>query len=172
MCKHSRGFSRLDLASDSQLATHQNATCVKHAGSWRVMTAGALQDKNYSLARQLSHDSNLLLIPLVKLSHQNALFCKKMTFHIPHLSYYKYSYTHEMLRASRENFERNLRENQDWLIHNLRHLILQIPLLSPSLLTYPWKVHLSNPYLTTLILVRRYLGLGKQFGDDKFIWLM
>ena len=122
------------------------------------MIAGTLQDKNYSLARQLSHDSNSLLIPLVKLSHQNALFCKKTTFHIPHLSYYKYSYTHEMLRASRENFERNLRENQDWLIHNLRHLILQIPLLSPSPLTYPWEVHLSNPYLTTPILVRRYFG--------------
>ena len=60
------GFSRLDLTSDSRLATRQNATHVKHVGIWRVMTAGALQDKKYSLAWQLSHDSNSRLIPLTR----------------------------------------------------------------------------------------------------------
>ena len=44
------GFSRLDLASDSGLATRQNATCVKHAGNGRVTIAGTLQDKKYNLA--------------------------------------------------------------------------------------------------------------------------
>ena len=53
-----RGFSRLDLASDSWLATRQNATHVKHARSWRVTTTGALQDKKYSLTWQLSRDSS------------------------------------------------------------------------------------------------------------------
>jgi len=33
VCEHSRGFTQLDLASDSRLVTRQNATCVKHAGS-------------------------------------------------------------------------------------------------------------------------------------------
>ena len=48
------GFSRLDLASDLWLATRQNATRMKHVGSWRVMIARALQDKNDSLASYLS----------------------------------------------------------------------------------------------------------------------
>ena len=59
---------------------------------------------------------------------------------------------------SRENFLRDPRENQDWLIHNLRHLILQISPLSLSPLTYPWKVYLPNPYLTIPISMRRYFG--------------
>ena len=31
-----------------------------------------------------------------QVSHQNTLFCKKMTFHIPQIPYYKYPYTHEL----------------------------------------------------------------------------
>ena len=58
----------------------------------------------------------------------------------------------------RELPERILREKQDWLIHNLRHLILQIPLLSPSPLSYPWDDTYPNPYLTIPILVRRLFG--------------
>ena len=34
--------------------------------------------------------------------------------------------------------------NAHWLIHNLHPLILQIPLLSLSSLTYPWEVHLTK----------------------------
>ena len=63
-----RGFSRQDLVSDSQLATRQNATRVKHAENWRVMIVGALQDKKYSLAWQLSRDLNSRLMPLARLS--------------------------------------------------------------------------------------------------------
>ena len=33
LCEHSRDFSQLDLATDLRLATRQNATHVKHAGS-------------------------------------------------------------------------------------------------------------------------------------------
>ena len=48
----------------------------------------------------------------------------------------------------RELLERILREKprekQDLLIHNLCHLILQIPLLSLFPLTYPWKVHFAK----------------------------
>ena len=72
------GFLQLDLASDSRLATRQNATRVKHAGSWRITTARALQDKNWQSGLAV----NSRLIPLVRLSRQNALFYRKMTFHI------------------------------------------------------------------------------------------
>ena len=90
--KHSRDWN-LWVTHDWWLI--RSATHVKHAESWRVATAGPLQDKKYSLAWQLSHNSNLRLIPLAILSHQNALFCGKVTFHIPHILYYKYPYTHE-----------------------------------------------------------------------------
>ena len=137
------------------------------------MTAGTLQDKNYSLAWQLSHDSNSLLIPLVKLSHQNALFCKKMTFHIPHLSYYKYSYTHEMLRASRENFERETLEKNK--IDS--STILDI-WFSKFLYFHPLHWHILERFISQILispypyLWGDYLVLGKQFRDDQYTWLM
>ena len=43
----------LDLTSGLQLITHQNATRLKYAESWRVTTAGALQEKKYNLASKL-----------------------------------------------------------------------------------------------------------------------
>ena len=110
MCEHSRSFQQLDLTSDLRLATHQNATRVKHAGSRRVMIVGVLQDKKCNLAWPLSCDSNLRLIPLARLSRQNALFCRKVTFYIPHIPYYKYPYTHEMQSFQREFCEKNPRK--------------------------------------------------------------
>ena len=79
---------------------------MKHVGSWRVTIVRALQDKNW----QFDLIVNSRLIPLARLNHQNALFCKKMIFHISHVPYFKYHYIHKMLRASRENFERETLE--------------------------------------------------------------
>ena len=78
------------------LASRQSGTHVKHVESWRVTTAGALQDKKYSLAWKLFRDSNSWLIPVVRPSCHNALFGWKLTFHIPYIPYYKYIYSHEM----------------------------------------------------------------------------
>ena len=100
-----RVHSRLKLTSDSRLMTHQSATHVKHVGSWRVMTTEALQNKKDNLASQLFHKWNLQLVTVASES-LGPLFCRKITFHIPHIPYYKYPYTHKMQRASRENFER------------------------------------------------------------------
>ena len=81
VCVHSRGFSRLDLASDSRLLTRQNATRVKHAESWRVTTAGALQDKKDSLACQLFRDSNSRLIPFASESPEHPVLQKNVFSH-------------------------------------------------------------------------------------------
>ena len=80
VCVHSEAFSRLELMSGSRLMTRQNATCVKHARSWRVMIARALQDKEYSLAWELSHDSNLRLIPVVSELVEHPILQKKWLF--------------------------------------------------------------------------------------------
>ena len=60
------------------------------------MPAIALQDKISSLAKQLAHDSNLRLVPVVRPSRQNTLFVRNLTLRIPYTPYYKYPYTHEM----------------------------------------------------------------------------
>ena len=65
------------------------------------MATKALQDKKYSLTWQLTCDSNSQLVPVVIVSGQNTLFCRKITFHIPLIPYYKYHYTDEMYCAER-----------------------------------------------------------------------
>ena len=63
---------------------------------------------------------------------------EKMTFRIPNTHQYKYPLYPRIVESFyREFWERNPREKQDWLIHNLYILILQIPLLSPSPLLHP-----------------------------------
>ena len=46
--------SRLDLAGDSRFQAARSSTRAKHARSWSVMLAGALQDKIGQLAILLS----------------------------------------------------------------------------------------------------------------------
>ena len=48
--------SWLDLTGESQLQAARSSTRVKHARSWTVMLAGALQDKIGQLAVRLSRD--------------------------------------------------------------------------------------------------------------------
>ena len=43
----------------------RSVTCMEHARSWKVMIAGSLQDKKYSLAFLLVGDWNSRLIPVV-----------------------------------------------------------------------------------------------------------
>ena len=50
--------SWLNLAGGSRLQAAKCWTLVKHARSWSVMPAGALQDKKYRLAIQLPHGWN------------------------------------------------------------------------------------------------------------------
>ena len=67
---------------------------------------------------------------------------EKLTLRIPYTHQYKYPlYPWNVESFQREFWERNPREKQDWLIHNLYLLILHIPLLSLSPLLHPWEVH-------------------------------
>ena len=95
-------------------------THAKHARSWRVTPTVALQDKSPKLARPFARGLNLWLNPIARSSRQNTLFGKNWLFTFLLTLLYIYPYTHDLERASRENFwERNPREKQDWLIHNL-----------------------------------------------------
>ena len=94
-------------------------TRAKHARSWRVAPAVALQDKSPRLARPFARGLNSRLNPVARSSRQNTLFGKKLTFHIPsHRTIYIPLYPQFWESFQREFWERNLREKQDWLIHN------------------------------------------------------
>ena len=79
-------------------------------GSWRVMPAVALQDKSPRLARSFARGLNSWLNPVARLSRHNTLFRKIWLFTFLLTLLYIYPYTHDLERASRENFERETLE--------------------------------------------------------------
>ena len=159
------------LAIGKSLEWH---TCEACSGSWRVTTAGALQDKTSNLARQLARDSNSQLVLVANSSRQNALFgCNWLFVFLIHPIINTLISTKCRELPEREFWERNPREKQDWLIHNLHLLILQIPLLSPSSLTYLWEEHLAKSlshHTHTSEEVFWYLGSNSERTNS--FWLM
>ena len=85
-------------------------TRVKHAKSWSVAPAIALQDKSPRLTRPFACDLNSRLNPVARSSRQNTLFGKIWLFTFLRTLLYIYPYTHDLERASRENFERETLE--------------------------------------------------------------
>ena len=158
---------RLDLATSKSPKWH---TC---EGNWRVTTAKALQDKMYSLARLLARDLNSRLVLIAGSSHQNTLFGWKLTFYIPHVPYYKYTYTHEIWRASRENFERETLEK-----NKIDSSTIFIVWFSKFLYSHPLPWHIHERYICQILISSDsfqwggILVLGKQFRDNQFTWLM
>ena len=85
-------------------------TRAKHVRSWRVTPAVALQEKSPKLARPFARGLNLRLNPVTRSSRQNTLFGKNWLFTFLLTLLYIYPYTHDLERASRENFERETLE--------------------------------------------------------------
>ena len=104
---------------DSRLQSARSSTRAKHARSWSVMLAGALQDKIGQLAVLLSRDWISRLSQAARPSHKPALFWKTwlFTFHSHHSI--NIPYTHKKKeRFQGEFWERNPRVKQDWFIYN------------------------------------------------------
>ena len=80
-------------------------TRAKHAGSWSVAPAVALQDKSPRLAKPFARGLNSRLNLVARSSRQNTLFGKIWLFTFLLTLLYIYPYTHDLERASRENFE-------------------------------------------------------------------
>ena len=128
-------------------------------GSWRVTLAVALQDKSPKLGRQLTRDLDPRLIQVARPSHQNTLFVRNLTLHIPYTPYYKYPYTHKMWKASKENFERETVEKNKIDSSTIFILWFSKFLYSHPLHWYILERYISqNPYLTISISVRRLFG--------------
>ena len=67
---------------------------------------------------------------------------EKLTLRIPFSLQYKYPlYPRNVENFQREFWERNPKDKQDWLIHNLYIVTIQIPQLSPFSLLHHWEVH-------------------------------
>ena len=156
--------SWLDLAGGLRLQAARRSTCAKHARRWTIMLAGALQDKTGQLGIRLSRDWVSRLSQVVRLSREPPLFCKTWRFTFSsHLSI-NTPYTHNWKRASRENFEREtLKKNKidSPTIYTLESL--QIPQLSSSPLSNPWKAFYQNLVLTIFLTVR---GLFDVLGSS------
>ena len=109
VCKKNRD-SQLDLAGDSRLQAARRCTRVRHARSWSVILAGALQDKIGQLAVRLSRGWISRLNQAASPSREPALFWKTWPFTFHSHPSINTPYTHERKRAARENFEREVLE--------------------------------------------------------------
>ena len=78
--------------------------------SWTVTPVGALQDKKSNLAIQLAHGLDTRLSQVARPSRQSTLFGKNWLFAFHTHTSINTPYTHEMLRAFKENFERETLE--------------------------------------------------------------
>ena len=74
------------------------------------MPTVALQDKSPRLARPFARGLNSKLNPVTRSSHQNTLFGKNWLFTFLLTLLYIYPYSHDLERASRENFKRETLE--------------------------------------------------------------
>ena len=161
--------SRLDLTGGSRLQAarmmHTCQACQKlksHASyctTGQKSQAGLAACSRHELATQPSREVKSLEHPV----------WEKLTFHIP--SYPTiYIPLYQRFRESfqREFWERNLREKQDWLIHNL---YLRDSSNSSTLflsIVKSLRGLLPKPYLTISILWESFLVFGKQLGRNQF----
>ena len=169
--------SWLDLAGGLRLQAVKYWTHAKHARSWSVMPAGALQDKKYKLAVQLPRGWNSQLSQAASPSRQPALFWKTWLFAFHSLQYKYPLYPWNVESSQREYWKRNPREKQDWLIHNLHIETLQIPLLSSFTLILSIVTSLGallpKPFLTIPTYVRRPFGAWEAVRKGPIsYWLM
>ena len=109
---------------------------------------------------QFNQAVSLRLIPLTRLSRQNALLCRKMTFHIPHVLYYKYL----IPTKCRELLERILREKSQRK-PRLTHPQFQIfEFLNSSTLTLSIDISLRGTFA-------KYLSHHTYISEEVFWYL-
>ena len=144
-------------------------TRAKHAKSWSVAPAVALQDKSPRLARPFSRNLNSQLNPVTRSSRQNTLFRKIWLFAFLLTLLYIYPYTHDLERASRENFERETLEKT-----RLIHLQYLPKKLFKFLYSLPFHCKILERLITKTFsrhihfCERAIWCFGKQLGRNQF----
>ena len=144
-------------------------TRAKHAKSWSVAPAVVLQDKNPRLARPFAYSLNSQLNPVARSSRQNTLFGKIWLFTFLLTLLYIYPYTHNLERASRENFERETLEKT-----RLTHLQSLPKRLFKFLYSLPLHCQILERLITKIFYhhihfcERTVWCFGKQLGRNQF----
>ena len=115
-CVQRSRVSWLDFVGGSRLqATKLEHTC-QACQKLKCRTSCSLQDKSSRLAKPFARGLILRINPVVRSSRQNTLFGKIWRFTFLLTLLYIYPYTHDLERASRENFKRETLEKTR-LIH-------------------------------------------------------
>ena len=138
---------RLDLAGGLRLQAakmmHICQACQKLKSRASCCTTGQKSQAGQAVCSRLE----LATQPSREVKLPEHLVWEKLTFHIlSHPTIYIPLYPRFRESFQREFWERNSKEKQDWLIHNLHIETLQIPLLSASSLLNPWEAHYQNLY--------------------------
>ena len=156
--------SILQLTREWWLA--RNVTRVKHAGSWRVMLVGSLQDKNVQSNLSISWWLELATYPSRESLAKTPCFEEKWLFTFLLIPYYKYSYTHECKelpeRILRETLKNNKTDSSTILYIWFSKFLYSHPLhchtferIFSQILTSPYSYQWEG-----------YLVLGKQFKRE------
>ena len=98
----------LRLARDWKVA--KGGTCGKHTGELKGHDSWSTTGQNFQSGQAVSSRLKLATHSSREVESPKCPIWLKLTFRIPHTHYYKYRYTHEILRAFRENFERETLE--------------------------------------------------------------
>ena len=109
-CMQRSRDSWLDFAGSLQLQVAKLEHTCQVCQKLKRHASCSLQDKNSRLARPFACDLNSWLNPVTRLSRQNTLFGKIWRFTFLFTLLYIYLYTHDLERASRENFKRETLE--------------------------------------------------------------
>ena len=129
----------------------------------------SLHDKSSRLARPFARGLNLRLNPIARSSPQNTLFGKIWRFTFLLTLLYIYPYTHDLERASRENFERETLEktrlaHPQSLPNRLFKFLYSLPLhcqILERLFTKTFSHHIH-------FCERAIWWFGKQLGRNQF----
>ena len=148
---------------DSQVARSLQAirwcTRVKHAKKLNLHASYSTTGQKVQTSHSVSSRLELSTQSSHKAKSPVHSVMEKLTIRILFSLQYKYLlYPRNIESFQREFWERNPREKQNWLIHNLYIVTLQIPQLSPSPLLHPWEIHWPKPFLTIPISMRRLFG--------------
>ena len=133
------------------------------------MPTVAIQDKKSSLAIQLPCGWNLRLSQVARPSRQPALFWKNLLFAFQTHTSINTPYTHEMWRASRENFKRETLEKNKIDLSSIFTYGLFKFLYSHPLHCYIFERYITKTFSHhTHICEKAVWCFGKQLRRDQF----
>ena len=151
----------------------KGGTRVKHAGELKGHVSCSTTGQNFQSDQAVSSRLKLATRSSCELELPERSVWLKLSLHIPHTPYYKYPYTHKMLRASRENFLRETLEK-----NKIDSFIIFSLWFSKFLYSHPFHWHIIERYISQ-ILISPYLYqwegfwyLGSSSEGTNSFWLM